>query len=131
MVIVRIGIPQIALLTMPEPAKGKDEDRPLLPQPSGSSSQQGAALDRRDRTAEAETSDSGPEHTQDEEHLVAQLQTYFQDSIRFLQLSLMTLRMGHPVFMGQTVVSSFPASSLHCRSGIKLLFCCSCKVHSA
>ena len=101
MVIVRIGIPQIALLTLPEPAKGKDEDQPPFPQPSGSSTQPGAALDRRDRTAEAETSDSGPERIQDEEHLVAQLQIYFQGSIRCVQLWFGTLRMKHTILMAQ------------------------------
>lgn len=82
MVIVRIGIPQIALLTVPAAAKGKDEDSALLPQPSHSSDVGAAVQDRMDRTAEAETSDSDLDRTLDEEQLVSQLQTYFQESIR-------------------------------------------------
>ena len=82
MVIVRIGIPQIALLTVPAAAKGKDEDPALLPQQSHSSDPGAAVHDRMDRTAEAETSGSDLDQTMDEEQLVSQLQTYFQDSIR-------------------------------------------------
>ena len=83
MVIVRIGIPQIALLTVPAAAKGKDEDPALPPQQSQSSSLGAAVQDRIDsRTAEAETSGSDLDRTLDEEQLVSQLQTYFQESIR-------------------------------------------------
>ena len=82
MVIVRIGVPQIALLTVPAAAKGKDEDPTLLPQQSRSSDTAAAVQDRMDRTAEAETSGSDLNRTLDEEQLVSQLQTYFQESIR-------------------------------------------------
>ena len=82
MVIVRIAVPQISLLTVPASAKGKEEE-PLLPQqPSRSSDTDAAAPDRKDRTPEAETSGSDLDRTLDEEQLVAQLQTYFQESIR-------------------------------------------------
>lgn len=82
MVIVRIGVPQIALLTVPATAKGKDEDPALLPQHSHSSDLGAAVQDRTDRTAEAETSGSDLDRSMDEEQLVSQLQTYFQESIR-------------------------------------------------
>ena len=82
MVIVRIGIPQIALLTVPAAAKGKDEDPTLLPQQSRSSDTAAAVQDMMDRTAEAETSGADLNRTLDEEQLVSQLQTYFQESIR-------------------------------------------------
>ena len=81
MVIVRIGVPQIALLTVPASAKGKDEEQPLLPaQPGGNP--EPAGQDRMDRTAEAESSGSKLDTTQDEEQLITQLQAHFQESIR-------------------------------------------------
>ena len=80
MVIARIGVPQIALLTVPPPAKGKDEHHPLSPQASGDPA--GHMLDRMDRTAEAETSDNGLDGPQEEEQLVGQLQLYFQQHTR-------------------------------------------------
>lgn len=81
MVIARIGVPQIALLTVPPPAKGKDGDHPLFPQASGDPAEH--ILDRMDRTAEAETSDNGLDGPQEEEQLVAQLQLYFQKHTRY------------------------------------------------
>ncbi|KAL3143311.1 hypothetical protein ABBQ38_002150 [Trebouxia sp. C0009 RCD-2024] len=85
MVIVRIGVPQIALLTVPASAKGKDEEQPLLPaQPGGNP--EPAGQDRMDRTAEAESSGSELDTTQDEEQLITQLQAYFQESIRLLAM---------------------------------------------
>ena len=82
MVIVRIGVPQIALLTVPASAKGKDEEQPSLPQQPGSDTDP-AGQDRMDRTAEAESSGSELDRTQDEEQLITQLQAHFQESIRW------------------------------------------------
>lgn len=82
MVIVRIGVPQIALLTVPATAPGKEEGSHSLPQQPHSSDMGAAVQDRMDRTAEAETSGSDLDRTMDEEQLVSQLQTYFQESIR-------------------------------------------------
>lgn len=87
MVIVRIGVPQIALLTVPAAAKGKDEDPALFPQQSHSSDSGAAVQDRMDRTAEAETSGSDLDRGTDEDQLVSQLQTYFQESIRCAVMS--------------------------------------------
>ena len=87
MVIVRIGVPQIALLTVPATAPGKEEGSPSLPQQPHSSDMGAAVQDRMDRTAEAETSGSDPERTMDEEQLVSQLQTYFQERIRWAIIS--------------------------------------------
>lgn len=81
MVIVRISVPQIALLTVPASAKGQDEEQPLLPVQPGSNPDP-AGQDRIDRTAEAESSGSELDRTQDEEQLITQLQAYFQESIR-------------------------------------------------
>ncbi len=82
MVIARIGVPQIALLTMPASAKGKEDDHPLFPHVGGSTDPSEHVLDRFDRTAEAEISGNGLDSTQEEEQLVGQLQTYFQQHIR-------------------------------------------------
>lgn len=81
MVIAKIGIPQIALLTMPASAKGKEENHPLMPQ-AGSSESADHVLDRLDRTAEAEPSGSGLDRDQETEQLVGQLQVYFQQHTR-------------------------------------------------
>lgn len=81
-VIVRIGVPQIALLTVPATDQGKEEGSHLHPQQPHSSDMGAAVQDRIDRTAEAEPSGPDLDRTMDEEQLVSQLQTYFQESIR-------------------------------------------------